>query len=183
MYIEKEIQRNTVHRGRIVNVRSDIAEIHGGKHVSREVVEHPGGVCVVPIDHDNTCWCVRQFRYPFQTELLEFPAGKLDRSGEEPRACAIRELKEETGLTAGRLIDLGPMYPSPGYLDEILHLYLALDLEKGPANLDEDEYLSVEQIPIDALLAMIAENNLPDAKTMVGLFKAIQYLKHTAEDM
>jgi len=176
MYTEKEISRETVFRGKIVNLRADLAEIHGGRQVSREVVEHPGGVCVVPMEPDGSCWCVRQFRYPFMESLLEFPAGKLE-PGEDPLLCAVRELKEETGLTAGQVIYLGPMYPSPGYLDEILHIYLGLDLTKGEATPDENEFLTTERIPYDKLLAMVMQNEIRDAKTIVGLFKAKQYLE------
>ena len=175
MFVEREISRKTVYAGRIVNVRSDIAEVHGGRHVSREVVEHPGGVCVVPVDKDRGFWCVRQFRYPFMEELLEFPAGKLD-PGEDPRLCALRELQEETGLIPENLVYLGPLYPSPGYSNEILHLYLATELTQGEAALDEGEFLTVEKHSAEALLEMAANNQLPDAKTMAGLFRAIQYL-------
>jgi len=176
MYTEKEISRETVYQGRIVNVRSDTAEIYGGTHVGREVVEHPGGVCVVPVDRGGNFWCVRQFRYPFMKELLEFPAGKLE-LGEDPLPCAIRELSEETGLTAGRIDYLGPMYPSPGYLNEILHIYLARDLTEGEAHLDENEFLSVERITGDRLLTMVMQNEIRDAKTIVGFFKAKQLLE------
>ena len=175
MFIEREIARKTVYTGKIVNVRSDIAQVHDGKQASREVVEHPGGVCIVPIDSDNNFWCVRQFRYPFMESLLEFPAGKLE-PGEDPLLCAIRELQEETGLTAGAITYLGPMYPSPGYLDEILHLYLAQDLTHGPAQPDEGEFLTVERISLEILCGFVAENKIPDAKTMVGLFRTMQYL-------
>jgi len=122
MYIETEISRETVFRGKIVNVRADIAEVHGGHRVSREVVEHPGGVCIIPVEPNGTFWCVRQFRYPMMESLIEFPAGKLE-PGEVPLEGARRELTEETGLTAGRIIYLGPLYPTPGYSNEILHLY------------------------------------------------------------
>jgi len=176
MYTEKEISRETVFHGTIVNVRNDIAEIHGGTHAGREVVEHPGGVCIVPVEPDGRFWCVRQFRYPFMEELIEFPAGKLER-GEDPLECAVRELKEETGLTAGQIDYLGPMYPSPGYLDEIIHLYLARDLTQGEATPDEGEFLSVERIPGERLLAMVMQNEVPDAKTVVGLFKTKTYLE------
>ena len=175
MFIEREISRNTVYAGRIVNVRSDIAEIHGGKQVGREVVEHPGGVCIIPVDADKKFWCVRQFRYPFMETLLEFPAGKLE-YGEDPAACALRELQEETGLIPESLVYLGPLYPSPGYLNEILHLYLAQTLTQGEANPDEGEFLTVEKHSAKALLDMAAKNQLPDAKTVAGLFRAIQYL-------
>ena len=171
MYTETEISRETVFRGRIVNVRQDVAEIHGGKHTGREVVEHPGGVCIIPVEPDGSFWCVRQFRYPLMEALIEFPAGKLER-GEDPLECALRELQEETGLIAGRVDYLGPMYPSPGFCDEIIHLYLARDLTEGEANPDEGEFLSVERIHMDRLLTMVMQNEIPDAKTVVGLFKA-----------
>ncbi|MCL2843450.1 MAG: NUDIX hydrolase [Oscillospiraceae bacterium] len=176
MFIEQEISRETVYHGKIVNVRRDIAQVHNGTQVGREVVEHPGGVCIVPVEADGTCWCVRQFRYPFMESLLELPAGKLE-YGEDPLECAIRELSEETGLTAGQVIDLGPLYPSPGYLNEVIHLYLATDLTQGDAHPDENEFLSVERHSIEELLIMAAENKLPDAKTLVGLFKAKAYLQ------
>jgi len=176
MYTEKEISRETVFLGRIINVRADIAEIHGGVHVSREVVEHPGGVCIVPMDADGSFWCVRQFRYPIMRALLEFPAGKLE-PGEDPLECAVRELQEETGLTAGRVVYLGPIYTSPGFSNEILHLYLALDLTEGEANPDENEFLTVERIPADRMLTMALQNEIPDAKTLIGLFRARQYLQ------
>ena len=175
MFVEKEISRETVYEGRIVNVRRDVAELANGRQAGREVVEHPGGVCIVPVDHENNCYLVRQFRYPFMESLLEFPAGKLER-GEDPLACAIRELSEETGLRAGRVISLGRMYPSPGFLDEVLHLYLALDLTQGESHPDENELLSVEKHSMEGLCTMVTENQLPDAKTTVGLFKAMRYL-------
>jgi len=176
MFVEKEISRKTVYEGRIVNVRRDVAELTNGRHTGREVVEHPGGVCIVPMDHAGNCTLVRQFRYPFMESLLEFPAGKLER-GEDPLECAIRELSEETGLHAGKIVSLGQMYPSPGYLDEVLHLYLAQDLTQGEAHPDENEFLSVETHSMEDLCEMAMANKLPDAKTMVAIFKVMQYMR------
>ena len=109
-YHEKQIRTKTVYEGLIVNIRSDVAEMQNGVHVPREVVEHPGGVGIVPVTHDNEVLMVRQYRYPMEEELLEIPAGKLG-EGEKPIDCAVRELSEETGCTAGRMVDLGAVYP------------------------------------------------------------------------
>ena len=141
-FYEKTIESESVYEGIIVNVRRDIAGLQNGKQVAREVVEHPGGVGIVPVTKDNKVLMVRQYRYPMGEELLEIPAGKLD-AGEDPLECAVRELSEETGCTAGRYVNLGASYPSPGFCKEILYIYLALDLQPGDMHLDENELLRV----------------------------------------
>ena len=175
-FYEKQLETRTVYEGLIVNVRRDVAQMPDGAAVHREVVEHPGGVGIVPVISDGKVLMVRQYRYPMECEVLEIPAGKLER-GEDPMECAVRELSEETGCTAGRIVDLGAIYPSPGYCREILYLYLALDLSQGKMHLDEHELLSVEAIGIGELIKKIMANELPDAKTVVGILKAERYLK------
>jgi ADP-ribose pyrophosphatase len=174
-FYEKQLDTKTVYEGMIVNIKRDIAELSNGCRVDREVVEHPGGVGIVPLTKDNKVLMVRQFRYPMEEELLEIPAGKLD-EGEDPLECAVRELSEETGCTAGRYIDLGASYPSPGFCKEILYIYLALDLHNGEMHLDENELLSVEPIAIDELVEKIMANELPDGKSIIGILKAKRYL-------
>jgi len=175
-FYEKQIRSETLYRGLIVNVRSDIAELHNGVKVKREVVEHPGGVGIVPVTRDNKILMVRQYRYPMEGTLLEIPAGKLD-DGEDPLECAKRELSEETGCTAGEYVDLGAVYPSPGFCRETLYLYLALDLRHGEMHLDENELLSLEAFGIDELIGMIMENKLPDAKSIIGIMKTREFLE------
>ena len=122
--IEEKLKTVTSYHGVIVNVRLDEARLPDGSTAKREVVEHPGGVTVLPLEDDGTVWCVRQYRYPFSRTLLELPAGKLE-PGEAPERAAARELSEETGLSAGRLQYLGANFTSPGYSQEVLHIYLA----------------------------------------------------------
>jgi len=176
VFFEKQIETKTVYKGLIVNVRYDIAELQNGAKAPREVVEHPGGVGIVPVTKDNKVLMVRQYRYPMEEELLEIPAGKLG-EGEDPFECAVRELSEETGCTAGRIIDLGATYPSPGFCRETLFMYLALDLQEGEMHLDENELLSVEAVDIDELIDKIMANDLPDAKSIIGIMKAKRFLE------
>lgn len=176
MAFEKRIDGKTVYEGVIVNVHMDSAQLINGDIVRREVVEHPGGVTVIPVDSDGTVWCVRQFRYPFQREMLEVPAGKLEK-GEEPLPAAVRELSEETGLEAGRLVYLGGVCTSPGFSTEMLHIYLALELKQGKAHPDEDEFLNVEKHSLRALTEMVMNGEIDDAKTIIAVLKAGKYLE------
>ena len=175
-FYEKQVQTETVYEGIVVNVRRDIAQLQNGNTAEREVVVHPGGVGIVPVTADGKIIMVRQYRYPMEEEVLEIPAGKLS-PGEDPLDCAVRELSEETGCTAGKIVSLGAIYPSPGFSREILHLYLALDLQRGEMHLDENELLSVEEIGLETLTDMIMRNELSDAKTVIGILKAGLYLK------
>ena len=161
--IEEKLRTLTSYHGVIVNVRLDEARLPDGSLAKREVVEHPGGVTVLPLEADGTVWCVRQYRYPFSRTLLEVPAGKLE-PGEAPELAAARELSEETGLTAGRLQYLGANYTSPGYSEEVLHIYLA-------AHLDPGEFLNVERHPLEELVQMALNGELCDGKTTVALLK------------
>ena len=176
-YSEKQLTTNTVYEGRIVTVKNDTAELVNGSVVYREIVEHSGGVAIVPVDSNREVHMVRQFRYPMREELLEIPAGKLER-GEDPYDCAVRELSEETGCTAGRIVSLSEFYPSPGFSNEVLYIYLATDLTPGEMNLDEDELLDVETIPLDDLVKRIMSGEVKDAKTIIGILKAKDYLEN-----
>ncbi len=176
-YSEKQLTTNTVYEGRIVTVKNDTAELVNGSVVYREIVEHSGGVAIVPVDSNREVHMVRQFRYPMREELLEIPAGKLER-GEDPYDCAVRELSEETGCTAGRIVSLSEFYPSPGFSSEVLYIYLATDLTPGEMNLDEDELLDVETIPLDDLVKRIMSGEIKDAKTIIGILKAKDYLEN-----
>lgn len=172
---EKKIDSELKYDGVIVDVTIDHAELVDGSIVRREVVHHPGGATVLPVDADGMCYCVRQFRYPFGRQLLEAPAGKLDK-GEDHRTCAIRELSEETGLTADRIIYLGPCCTSPGFSTEVLHIYLALGLHEGESHPDEGEFLSVEKHHIDELVDMVMSGEIDDGKTIIAVLKAKRFL-------
>ena len=168
--IEEKLKTVASYHGVIVNVRLDEARLPDGSMAKREVVEHPGGVTVLPLEADGTVWCVRQYRYPFSRTLLELPAGKLE-PGEAPERAAARELSEETGLSAGRLQYLGANFTSPGYSQEVLHIYLARDLHHGAAHLDPGEFLNLERYPLGALVQMALDGELCDGKTTVALLK------------
>lgn len=174
-FTEKRIDGEEKYAGVIVRVRLDQVELCNGKRSRREVVEHPGGVCILPVDEDGCCSMVRQFRYPFGRMLLEAPAGKQE-YGEDPRDCAVRELSEETGFTADELIDMGAMCTSPGFSTELLHLYLALGLHSGKSHPDEGEFLNVEKIPLRRLVEMVMNNEIEDGKTIAAVLKAEKIL-------
>ena len=170
---EKQLSYEYFFEGKFMKARLDQVELPNGKTAPREVCEHVGGVGVLPIDKDGNVILVRQFRYPYDTELLEIPAGKLDHGeGESIADCGARELKEETGCTAGRMVPLGCVYPSPGFLTEVVHLFAALDLTEGEMQPDEDEFVEVVRLPIAEAENMVARDEIRDAKTALALYRA-----------
>lgn len=170
-YTETKLRRLNTYAGVIVNVGLDSVRLPDGKVTYREVVEHPGGACILPVDADGNAYCVRQYRYVTGEHILEAPAGKLER-GEDPYLCAERELGEETGFTAGKIVSLGKYYTSPGFSSEVLHLYLATELSRGEAHPDEGEFLDVVKIPFAELLAMVRRGEITDGKTAIAVLQA-----------
>ena len=139
---EQLLSRREIYHGRIIDVQVDTVSLPNGNTSTREVVRHPGGVGILALDDEDCAVLVEQYRYVFGRTLLEIPAGKLE-PGEDPVAGALRELKEETGCTAGRIVPLGAIYPSPGFLTEVTYLFAALDLTEGEMQPDEDEFVEV----------------------------------------
>jgi len=178
-YFEACVSREDKYHGIIVDVHLDQVRLNDGSLARREVVEHPGGVTILPVDGQGNCYMVRQFRYPAGRMLLEAPAGKLE-YGENHRACAARELSEETGFTADELIYLGGFYTSPGFSSEMLHIYLALGLHPGQSHLDEGEFLNVEKLSLAELSRMVMAGEIDDAKTIIAVLKAEKLLKERA---
>lgn len=168
---EKMIESQRIYEGRVINLRKDRVELQNGAMATREVIEHNGGVCVVAINENDEALMVSQFRYPYLEELLEVPAGKLEK-GEDPYGCGMRELREETGASAQKLIPLGVVYPSPGYINEKLYLYLAEGLSYGEQSLDSDEFLEVIKVPFTEAIKMASDGRIKDAKTTVAILRA-----------
>ncbi|MDE7218395.1 MAG: NUDIX hydrolase [Oscillospiraceae bacterium] len=167
---EKTLSSEKIFDGRILHVRRDTVELPDGGTGFREVVDHPGGVCVLALDDENRALLVSQYRYPYEKVLREIPAGKLE-YGEDPTQAAIRELKEETGASSGDFRPLGELYPSPGYCGEIIRMYLARDLTFGEAHPDEDEFLNLERVPFDELVEQVLSGEIKDAKTIAAVLK------------
>lgn len=168
---EKTLSQEYIFKGRIINLRRDVALLPNGTEAGREVVEHNGGVCVLPLTENNEIIFVKQFRYPYMKELLEIPAGKRDSKDEDPLGCGIRELKEETGATAERIVSLGTLYPSPGYITEVIYMYYADGLSYGDCDPDDDEFLDLIKIPFDKAVEMVLNGEIEDAKTQTAILK------------
>lgn len=176
---EETVESRELFRGRIVTLKEDVARLENGKLVGREVVEHPGGVCVLPLEEDGTVYTVRQFRYPFGRVTEELPAGKLD-GPEDHEKAARRELSEEIGVEAEELIYLGALLASPGFCTEVLHMYLARGLRHGAVHPDEDEFLDVVAGSFDGLYERVMAGEIADAKTVAITLKVREFLRREA---
>ena len=172
---EKTVGTEPIFDGKIIQVQRDQAELENGAVVTRELVIHPGGVCIVPINENGEVYLVKQFRYPFQEVLTEVPAGKLE-FGENHRDAGLRELKEETGAECENFEYLGVMYPSVAYLTEKIHMYLATGLKFDKQSLDEDEFLDVIKVKLSDAVDMVLNGEIKDGKTQTALLLAARKL-------
>ncbi|MGM0366194.1 MAG: NUDIX hydrolase [Actinomycetota bacterium] len=172
---EQRISSKKVFSGKILGLYFDQVRLPNGNTASREKVTHPGAVGIVPINRDREVYLVRQYRYPPDKILIEIPAGKLDED-EDPRDCAQRELKEEIGAEGGEIVNLANFYTTPGFCNELLRMYLATGFNMKANNLDEDEFLQVLKFNLDDAIAMIGKSEIRDAKTIIGLMLARDYL-------
>ena len=164
-----------IYEGRVINLRVDEVVTGDGWSTTREVVEHRGAAAIVPLlDKDNVI-LVRQYRYAIGSDLLEIPAGTLE-PDEAPDHCARRELEEETGYRCGKLTKILECYVAPGYSTEKIHFFLARDLVRTEMRTEEDESIRPEILPIAALVGRIQEGNIRDAKTICGLYRAMDLI-------
>lgn len=173
IFEEKTVSSEKVFEGKVIKLRVDKVAMPDDSLATREVVEHPGGVGIVAVNEREEIFLVRQFRKPLDKVIYEIPAGKLD-SGEPHRECGIRELSEETGMKAENFEYLGYIYPSPGFVDEVTHVYYATGLTQGETHPDDDEYLDVECMPLERAYKMVMNNEINDAKSVFGILKVWQ---------
>jgi ADP-ribose pyrophosphatase len=159
-----------VHRGRAITLQLETAELPGGRRVELEVARHPGASAIVPFESDDVVLLIRQYRHAVGDTIWEVPAGKLD--GDTPEVCAAKELEEEVGRRPGRLDLLASIYTSPGFTDEVIHLFAATELTAVPQRLEEDEVIEVVPTPFERALAMVFDGTIADAKSSLALLHA-----------
>ena len=162
--------------GKIIQLYKDTVTLENNTDATREYIHHSGGVSIAALTPEEEIYLVKQFRYPYHKVVLELPAGKRN-EGEDPLACGKRELEEEVGLIAAKYTSLGQLYPTPAYVDEIIHLYLAEDLSPTKPHLDPDEFLDVVKLPLREAVQMVLRGEICDAKTQTGLLK-LWVLRH-----
>jgi ADP-ribose pyrophosphatase len=170
------IKSETLLEGRAFKIRRDHLKTPDGRETKLEIVDHGGSVVIIPIDAEKNLLFVRQYRHAAKADLLELPAGTRD--NEEPyEECAAREIREETGMEAGKLQKVGEFYLAPGYSTEFMAVFVATELKHNPLNADEDEFLQVEKIPIKKAVEMAEHGEVPDAKSLAALLLARSYLE------
>lgn len=160
-----------VHKGHVINIRIDRVELSNGHTFDLDIIEHPGAAAVVPIDAEGQVYLVRQPRHAAGKALLEIPAGKLE-PGEDPKRCAARELEEEAGQRAAALEPLGTIFTTPGFCNERIWLFLATQLTPSHQQLDPEEVITVERMPLATAVKMAAQGEIEDAKTVCALLRA-----------
>ena len=168
-FFEKKLDGNIIYDGKILKLNVDCVMLPDGKTAKREYINHSGGSAVLYVE-DGKVLLVKQFRYAYGKEIYEIPAGKLEK-GEDPAVTAKRELEEETGYVAKNLKELFKLYPTPGYSDEIIHIYFAEDCLKSAKNPDEDEFVECEFIEIEKVCKMIESGEICDAKTVAAIYR------------
>jgi len=164
-----------VYRGRIIELRVDEVTLPNGHRATLEIVHHPGAAAIVAVDATGAVPLLRQYRHAVGGYIWEVPAGTLG-PGEAPEACARRELREETGLSAAQWTALGSIVTTPGFCDERIHLFLARELREAEQALDSDEVLSVQQVPLARALDMVRDGTIEDAKSIAALTRAAALL-------
>ncbi|WHY90413.1 NUDIX hydrolase [Neobacillus cucumis] len=171
---EKTIHSEEIFSGKVVSLQIQEVELPNGKKAKREIIKHPGAVAIIAITNENKIVMVEQYRKALERTIVEIPAGKLEK-GEDPALCAHRELEEETSYVCESLELLTSFYTSPGFADEIIHVYLAKGLSKkeNSAALDEDEFVNIEELTLDEAIQYMKDQKIYDAKTIY----AIQYLQ------
>ncbi|UQZ46560.1 ADP-ribose pyrophosphatase [Bacillus sp. PK3-037] len=171
---EKTIAKEQIFSGKVIDLYVEDVELPNGKTSKREIVKHPGAVAVLAVTDEGKIIMVKQFRKPLERTIIEIPAGKLEK-GEEPEYTALRELEEETGYTAKKLTKITAFYTSPGFADEIVHVFLAEELSvlEEKRELDEDEFVEVMEVTLEEALKLVESREVYDAKTAY----AIQYLQ------
>jgi ADP-ribose pyrophosphatase len=169
------IKSETLLQGRAFKIRRDHLKTPDGRDTKFEIIEHGGSVIIIPIDADRNIHFVRQYRHAAGVDLLELPAGTRD--GDEPyEDCAAREIREETGMEAGKLEKVGEFYLAPGYSTEFMIVFLATELKHNPLEADDDEFLEVEKISIKKAFEMAEHGEIPDAKSLAALLLAKPHL-------
>jgi ADP-ribose pyrophosphatase len=170
------IESRKVFCGVAFDVFQDTIHLPDGRTTRLDVVRHVNSVVILPKHDDGSLLFVRQYRHPAGCSLLELPAGVLN-DGEMPEACARRELREETGMAAGKMVHLGDFYLAPGYSTENMSVFLATDLFPDPLEADKDEFITVETIPLKKAFSLALNGEIPDAKTLAALFLAKTHIK------
>jgi ADP-ribose pyrophosphatase len=165
---ELTLSSQPIFQGKVISLQVDTVQLPNGKTATREIIKHPGAVAVLALVDDRML-VVEQYRKPLERTQIEIPAGKLD-NGEDPMEAAKRELEEETGYRCETMKLLCSFYTSPGFADEIIHLYVADQLTQGDAHLDEDEFLDCESVTLEQAQQYIREQRISDAKTITAVY-------------